>query len=59
MKYKKTKNLGMELLIEQYRKNFETEENLNYYAFKDFLKAERKYLKFMLEGPAENQSQSY
>lgn len=40
----------MELLIRQYREKFETEENINYYSFEDFVKAERKYLKFMIEG---------
>lgn len=60
MKDNKSRNIGMELLIQQYRKNFNTEENLNYYAAKDFLKAERKYLKYMIEGPVgEHASQSY
>ena len=46
----KNKNIGMELLIQRYRDKFEIDENINYYSFKDFLKAERKYLKYMLEG---------
>lgn len=51
MKYDKNRNIGMELLIQLYRKKFETEENINYYVPKDFLKAERKYLKYMIAGP--------
>ncbi len=43
-------NIGIKLLIQQYKQKFETEENINYYAYKDFVKAERKYLKFMLNG---------
>ena len=58
MKY--NKNIGMELLIQQYKKKFETEENLNYYSYKDFLRAQRKYLKYMLEGSfPEHASQLY
>ncbi len=45
-----SKNIGMELLIRQYKEKFETEENINHYAYKDFVQAERKYLKFMLDG---------
>ncbi|MCP4719527.1 MAG: hypothetical protein GY860_08735 [Desulfobacteraceae bacterium] len=60
MEYNKSRNIGMELLIQEYKKKFETEENFNYYAHKDFLQAERKYLKYMLEGPIDEQvSQSY
>jgi hypothetical protein len=50
VKNSKGKNIGMELLIQQYREKFETEENLNYYSYKDFVKAERKYLKYVLMG---------
>ena len=50
MKDKTSKNIGMELLIQQYKKKFETEENLNYYAQEDFVQAERKYLKYVLDG---------
>ncbi len=60
MEYHKSRNIGMELLIQQYRNKFEIDENINYYSFKDFLKAERKYLKYMLEGSVdEHASQSY
>ena len=44
------KNIGMERLIQKYKAKFETEENINYYSYKDFVKAERKYLKYVLEG---------
>jgi len=44
------KNIGMTLLISRYKKEFETPENINYYSYKDFKQAERKYLKFLLEG---------
>ena len=50
MKDNTIKNIGMELLIQQYKKKFEIEENLNYYAYKDFVQAERKYLKYVLNG---------
>jgi hypothetical protein len=57
---KHNKNIGMERLIQQYKKKFETDENLNYYSYKDFLRAQRKYLKYMLEGSIhEHASQSY
>ena len=60
MKYNKSRNIGMELLIQQYKNKFEIDENINYYSFKDFLKAERKYLKYMLEGPIDvHASQSH
>ncbi|WP_300462645.1 hypothetical protein [Desulfobacula sp.] len=42
------KNIGMELLIQQYKKKFEIEENIKYYTHKDFNRAERKYIKFVL-----------
>lgn len=51
MKNNKSKNIGMELLIQLYTNKFEIEENLNYYAYEDFLQAKRKYLKYVLEGP--------
>ncbi len=50
MENNKKSNIGMERLIQKHRAKFETEENINYYSYKDFVKAERKYLKFVLEG---------
>ena len=52
MNQNKRKNPGKKLLIKAYTKKFETEENLNYYLYKDFVQAKRKYLKFVLEGTA-------
>lgn len=53
MKDNTSKNIGMELLIKQYKKKFEIEENLNYYAYKDFVQAKRKYLKYVLDGSSD------
>lgn len=50
MKTHNNKNIGIERLIQRFRAEFEIEENINHYSFDDFLKAQRKYLKFMLEG---------
>lgn len=50
MKANGNKNIGIKRLIQKFRAEFETEENINYYSFEDFVKAKRKYLKFMLEG---------
>jgi hypothetical protein len=44
------KNKGIKLLITRFTNQFEVEENINYYLFKDFVRARRKYLKYMLEG---------
>jgi len=46
----KKKNIGRKLLIQLHTNKFEIEENINYYSYKDFLKAKRKYLKYALEG---------
>jgi hypothetical protein len=45
------RNNGIQLLINRFTNKFEVEENINYYSFKDFVRARRKYLKYMLEGP--------
>ena len=50
MKNTMSKSIGMKRLIKQYKEKFETEENINYYAYKDFVQAERKYIKFVLDG---------
>jgi len=44
------KDKGIKLLITRFTNQFEVEENINYYLFKDFVRARRKYLKYMLEG---------
>lgn len=59
MKQNKRKIPGIELLIQQHTKKFETEENINYYSYKDFLKAKRKYLKYALEGSFETRADQY
>ncbi len=41
---------GIQLLVEQLSNEFEIEENINYYSFKDFLRAKRKYIKCMITG---------
>ncbi len=46
------RNNGIQLLINRLTNKFEVEENINYYSFKDFVRARRKYLKYMLEGPS-------
>ena len=43
-----SKNNGLERLIQRYKDRFEIEENINYYAYKDFVRAERKFIKFSL-----------
>lgn len=59
MKPNERKITGMELLIQQHTQRFETEENLNYYSYKDFIQAKRKYLKYMLEGPFNRHSSQF
>ncbi len=49
MREPKGKNRGIELLIQKYKQEFETEENINYYNYKDFVRAERKFIKFALD----------
>ncbi len=44
------RNNGIKLIVNRLTNQFEIEENINYYSFQDYLKAKRKYLKFMLEG---------
>jgi hypothetical protein len=50
MRQKKKKNLGRKLLIQFHTNKFDIEENINYYSYKDFLKAKKKYLKYVFEG---------
>ncbi len=50
MRRDKKKNIGRKLLIQLHTNKFDVEENINYYSYKDFLKAKRKYLKYALEG---------
>lgn len=46
-------NWGMKQLIRKYKLEFETEENINYYSYPDYVRAQRKYIKFLL-GSAQN-----
>lgn len=39
---------GRQLLVRQYRKKFQTRENLKYYSPKDYRRAEKKYIRFCL-----------
>jgi hypothetical protein len=41
---------GIELLVEKCRNEFRRRENINYYAQEDYKEAERKYIKFCLNG---------
>ncbi len=43
-----TKDVGLKLLVEKYKKLFRIPENLNYYSEKDYQEAERKFLKHIL-----------
>jgi hypothetical protein len=42
--------LGIELLVEKYRKDFRLPENTDHYEEHDYKEAERKYIKFCLNG---------
>lgn len=39
---------GINLLLKRYRRMFRTPENLNHYSKKDYEKAERKFIKYIL-----------
>jgi hypothetical protein len=43
-----SKNPGIKLLVDKYRKEFRIPENLDYYSEEKFKIAERKYLKYVL-----------
>lgn len=46
---KKKNKSGLWLLINRYKAIFQTEENQKYYSEEDYRKAERKFLKYVLE----------
>ena len=48
MKDHNKKNLGLIILTRQCREKFKIPENLNHYSEKDYKKAERKYIKYVL-----------
>jgi hypothetical protein len=41
---------GIELLVERYRKDFRRPENTEYYTEDDYKEAERKFIKYCLNG---------
>ena len=43
-----SRNNGIKLLVEKYRKKFRIPENFNHYSEENYKIAERKYLKFAL-----------
>lgn len=43
-------NRGTRLLIKRFRNEFNCPENINHYSEEDFKEAERKYVKYRLEG---------
>ncbi len=46
---KKKNKSGLRLLLNRYKAIFQTEENQKYYSKEDYRKAERKFLKYVLE----------
>ena len=54
MKIDSRNTMGIQLLLNKYRKIFRTPENLDYYTKGDFKTAERKFLKWVLAGGALN-----
>jgi len=44
----KTRSNGRQLLVREYRRKFQTHENLKYYSAKDYRRAEKKYIRFCL-----------
>lgn len=45
---------GLNRLIKKLRDEFKRPENTRYYSKKDYREAERKYIKFCLQGKAES-----
>ena len=48
MKDNSIKNLGIIILTRQCKERFKIPENLNHYSEKDYKKAERKFIKYIL-----------
>ncbi len=42
------KNAGIQLLLDKYKKIFRISENVQYYSKKDYLVAEKKFIKYAL-----------
>jgi hypothetical protein len=47
-RWRKNSTIGIELLIERYKKNFRIPENLNHYFEEDFQEAEKKFVKYCI-----------
>ena len=47
-------NPGIELLVERYRRDFRRPENTEYYTEDDYKDAERKFIKFRLNGTSDD-----
>ncbi len=54
MKIDSRNTMGIQLLLNKYRKIFRTPENLDYYTKEDLKTAERKFLKWVLAEGASN-----
>ena len=48
MKKNDEQNLGIQMLINKYKKIFRTTENVDYYSKDDYKVAEKKYIKYSL-----------
>jgi hypothetical protein len=48
MKKHSIKDVGIQLLLNKYKKLFRVPENLNYYSDKDYRMAEKKFIKYAL-----------
>ncbi len=57
MKMTSKKATGIELLIKKYQEIFRIPENLGHYSDSDFRAAERKFLKWALNGGESNREQ--
>ena len=57
MKKTSKKTTGIKLLIRKYQEIFRIPENLGYYSEPDFRAAERKFLKWALNGGESNREQ--
>ena len=42
------KDVGIQLLLDKYKKKFRISENIQYYSKKDYLIAEKKFIKYAL-----------
>lgn len=50
MNNRESPTLGVELLVEKWRREFRQPENTDYYSEEDYKEAERKFVKFCLSG---------